>query len=123
MDMPSMRRTHQCQRPLFFLSYRVASGPYDIIYLKAELLKIHTGACSANDNVAHNGSQLGSVLDLDRMLVDSEVATETMLHFVPRKKVKLVHPMGKLWKYTLGWICDTQHGKRFGMEHDGKYYT
>eukprot|EP00973_Karenia_brevis_P094390 12422224-Karenia_brevis.AAC.1 len=46
-----------------------------------------------------------------------------MLRLVPRKKVKLVHPMGKLWKYTSGWICNTQHGKGFGMEDVGKYYT
>eukprot|EP00973_Karenia_brevis_P085836 11906682-Karenia_brevis.AAC.1 len=31
--------------------------------------------------------------------------------------------MGKLWKYTLGWICDSQHGKRFGIEDVGKHYT
>eukprot|EP00973_Karenia_brevis_P004758 653773-Karenia_brevis.AAC.1 len=53
------------------------------------------------------GSHQKSVLDLDRMLVDSEVATEIMLCFVPRKMVQLVDPMGKLWKSTSGWICDS----------------
>eukprot|EP00973_Karenia_brevis_P061805 8593957-Karenia_brevis.AAC.1 len=88
-----------------------------------ELLKIYTNACSKTDSVGHTGSHQDSTLDLDRMLVDSEIATEYMLRLVPRKRVKLVDPMGKLWKSTSGWICDSQHGKRFGTEDVGKYCT
>eukprot|EP00973_Karenia_brevis_P032277 4449492-Karenia_brevis.AAC.1 len=46
-----------------------------------------------------------------------------MLRLIPRKRVILDDPLCRLWQYSEGWICDSQHGKRFGIEDAGKYHT